>query len=86
MSLAHRLFCRLTLSHSRRGRTQFGLHESVGDSQVVSGDGLSVDHPEQSELGRQRVHDHRQVSLPHLSAEEKNQVRSHVMPNGRGFQ
>lgn len=71
MSLARRLFCRLTASHSRRSRTQFGLHESVGDSQVVSGDGLSVDHPEQSELGRQRVHDHRQVSLPHLSAEEE---------------
>lgn len=67
----HRPFSRLTLSHSRRGRTQFGLHESVGDSQVVGGDGLSVDHPQQSELGRQRVHDHRQVSLPHLSAEEK---------------
>lgn len=58
-----------------RSRTQLGLHESVGDSQVVSGDGLPVDHPQQGELGRQRVHDHRQVSLPHLSAGEKKQER-----------
>lgn len=66
MSLAHGLLCRVTMTQLSRCRTQFGLHESISDSQVVSGDGLSVDHPQQSELGRQRVHDHRQVSLPNL--------------------
>lgn len=46
--------------------TKFRLHKSIGDSQIVSSYSLSVDDPKQREFGRQRVHDHRQVSLPNL--------------------
>ncbi len=46
--------------------TKFWLHKAIGDSQIVSSDSLSVDHTKQSEFGRQRVHDHWQVSLSNL--------------------
>lgn len=53
--------------------TEFWLYKTVGDSQIVGGDGLSVDNPQQSELGRQRVHDHGQVSLPNLRKPQKDE-------------
>lgn len=46
--------------------TKFWLHKAIGDSQIVSSNSLSVDHTKQSEFGRQRVHDHWQVSLSNL--------------------
>lgn len=64
-----------SLAHRLLFRTQFGLHESVSDSQVVSGDGLSVHHPQQSELGRQGVHDQGQVSLPNLRTQTKRRYQ-----------
>lgn len=59
-----------------RHRTQFRLDEPVADSQVVGGDGLPVDHPKQREFGRQRVHDHGQVSLPNLSTHKAREEQA----------
>lgn len=65
--------------------TEFWLYEAVGDSQVVSGDGLSVDHPEQGEFGRQRVHDHGQVSLSNLRTEMNSPPEVSLFCGGSGF-
>lgn len=51
--------------------TKFWLYKSIGDSQIVRSYSLPVDHPEQCELGRQCVHDHRQVSLSNLTKNKK---------------
>lgn len=63
------------IKQRRLALTQFGLHEAISDPQVVSGDRLSVHHPEQSELGRQRVHDHGQVALSNLRRKKKKRRR-----------
>lgn len=57
--------------------TQFGLDEAVGDAQVLGGNGLPVDQPQQRELGGQAVHDHGQVSLSDLQPRKK---RNEVHP------
>lgn len=51
--------------------TEFRLHKPVGDPQIASGDGLSVDDAQQSEFRRQRVHDQGQVSLSNLRTDGK---------------
>lgn len=62
--------------------TKFWLYKAIGDSQIVSSNSLSVDHPKQSEFGRQRVHDHWQVSLSNLRMKKwKLRFRGNV---GRG--
>lgn len=61
--------------------TQFGLDEAVGDAQVLGGDGLSIDQPQQRELRGQAVHDHGQVSLSDLQPRKKrNKVHPTWLP------
>ena len=55
--------------------TELGLDEAVGNAQAVGGHRLPVDHPQQGELGGQRVHDHGQVSFSNLRAEREKRDR-----------
>lgn len=55
--------------------TEFRFDETVGDSRAVGGYRLSIDHPEEGELGGQRVHDHGEIPLSDLDAENQTQER-----------
>lgn len=49
--------------------TQFRLDKTIGDLGAVGSDCFSIDNPQESELSRQRVHDHGQVPLSNLQTD-----------------